>query len=141
MREFYPKYSEIPKDVYEQVKAVLKGYERYKRERLNILHNTPQKAEGGRGSQPGNPTEQKAVKMAYFDEQIRAIDQAKMWMRGKLDGKVGYDFDPLEAFWSYSYFNSAHIRRAGHDHGPAERTWKRYRFRFAAIVAKNLNLF
>lgn len=86
MRDYYPKYSEVPKDVYEQVKAAV-------------------------------------------------------LMRGKYDGKVYEDFDPVKAFWSYDYFNYPHIRADKNDEGPVRKTWTRFRFSFAGIITKRLNIF
>lgn len=140
MREYYPKYAEIPKDVFDQVKGILKGYDRLKHERLDILHGTPPKEEG-HSANPGKPTEQKAVKLAYINGRLEAIDQACVYMRGNFDGKVSYEFDPLKAFWNYDYFNCEHIRKDEGDTGPVYRTWLRYRHRFAAIVAENLKIF
>lgn len=40
MREYFPKSSEISKDVYKQVKAILEGYDRLKQERLNIMYGS-----------------------------------------------------------------------------------------------------
>lgn len=141
MTEYYPKCSEIPKDVYEQVKAILRGYDRLIEDKYILSYGTQQKPEGGRSSEPGDPTAQRAMKLAYINDRLHAIDQAQMWMRGKLDGRVGYDFDPLKAFWNYAYYNESHKRASEQDNGPAPRTWKRYRIRFAAIVAQNLNIF
>lgn len=141
MREYYPKKAEIPKDIYEQVKGILKGYDRLKEDRYKLLYETPQKQEGGHSSDVGDPTAQKAIRLAYINERLHAIDQAQMWMRGKLDGRVDYDFNPLRAFYDYAYYNLSFKRADDEDNGPAERTWKRYRIRFAAIVAKNLNIF
>jgi len=141
MREYFPKSSEIPKDVYKQVVAILSGYERLKRERQEILYGTPQKLESGRSNEAGRPAEQKAIKLTYIDERLRAVDQACVWMRGKLDGKAGYEFNPLEAFYDYNYYNAQYIRHGPKDNGPAPRTWRRYKRRFASLVAKNLKLF
>lgn len=141
MRDYYPKQSEIPRDIYEQVRGIIRGYDRLINDRYILQHGTAQKAEGGRPSSPGAPTEDKAIRLAYLNDRIHAIDQAQMWMRGKLDGAVDYGFDPIRAFWDYNYYNAQHRRVKQNDNGPAPRTWKRYRIRFAAIVARNLKLF
>jgi len=141
MREYYPQYAEISKDVYEQVKGILRGYDRIKKERLDLLYGTPHKNGGNRSSEPGNPTEQKALKLESISARLEGIDQACIAMRGDYSKKTSYEFDPLRAFWNYNYFNCQHIRRGSNDNGPAYRTWLRYRFKFAAAVATNLKLF
>lgn len=142
MREYYPKYSEVPKDVYEQVKALLRGYDRLKKERLDLVYGSKQPSDGmPRGSGISSPTEQKGIKLAYIDSRLEAIDQAAVLMRGRYDGKVYEDFDPVRAFWSYDYFNYQHIREDENDEGPVRKTWTRFRFSFAGIIAKRLNIF
>lgn len=142
MREYFPKYSEVPKDVYEQVKAILRGYDRLKRDRLDLIYGSGRKGDGmPRGSDPGNPTEQRAIKLAYINGRLEAVDQASVLLRGWLGNKVEYDFDPIKAFWNYNYYNYKHVRAKGKDDGPSSRSWIRYKHRFAAAVALNLKLF
>lgn len=141
MREYYPKYSELPKDIYNQVKAILQGYDRLKKERLNILYGTPKREEGRPEGSVGDPTSMKAVKLAAIDAKLEAIDRAAVVMRAKYSAKTLEGFDPIKAFWSYDYFNYQHVRKGENDDGPVYRTWRRYRYRFAGEIAKNLKLF
>ena len=141
MREYYPKKSEIPKDIYKQVVAILQGYDNLKKKRLDILYGTPQKEQESRPSEPSTPTENRAIKLSQIDDRLHAVDQICVWMRGKLGGKVSEDFDPLKAFWSYDYYNCQHYRKSGGDNGPSRSTWNRYRWRFAALIAEKLELF
>jgi hypothetical protein len=142
LREYYPKYSEVPKDVYEQVKALLRGYDRLKKERLDLIYGSKQQSDGmPRGSGVSLPTEQKAIKLAYIESRLEAVDQSAVFMRGKYSEKVNEDFDPVRAFWSFDYFNYQHIRKNEDDEGPVRKTWTRYRFAFAGIIAKRLNIF
>lgn len=142
MRNYYPKYSELPKSVYKQVEAILGDYDRLHTMRREILFSTPEKPQTpGGGSNHSNPTAQKAIQMAYVESRIRAIDQAQAWVMEKLAGSVEPDFSPLEGFLQYAHFNGKHLRDGLDDEGPSARTWNRYRYRFAALVAKNLNLF
>ena len=141
MREYFPKYSELPKDLYEQVKSILRGYDRLKRARLDVLYGSG--AGGGmpKSNTPGNPTEQKAVKLAYIDGRLESIDQAAVLMRAWLSDKVCDDFDPLKAYWNYDYYNYKHKREDADADGPSRRSWNRYKHRFSAAVAKNIKLF
>ena len=141
MRDYHPKYSELPKDLYEQVKAVLKGYDRLKRDRLDVLHGSPPRNGMPSGSEPGNPTEHKAIKLAYIDSRLEAVDQAAVMMRGWFGEKVELDFDPVKAFWNYNYYNYKHARVDADSEGPSRRSWIRYKHRFAAAVALNLKIF
>ena len=142
MREYFPKYSEVPKDVYEQVKGILRGYDRLKRERIDILYGSHSPSNGmPSGSGVADDTAVKASKLAYINQRLEAIDQTSVAMRGLLGDKVYEDFDPLKAFWNYNYFNCQHKRTGSKPNGPVHRTWLRYRFRFAGGIAKKLKLF
>lgn len=141
MRDYFPKYSELPKDVFDQVKSILRGYDRLKRERLDVLYGSG--AGGGmpKGNTPGIPTEQKAFKLSYIDERLEAIGQAGVLMRAWLGDKVCEDFDPLKAYWSYDYYNYQHKREEKDSEGPSRRSWTRYKHRYSAIVAQKLKIF
>lgn len=141
-REYFPKYSEVPKDIYEQVKGILRGYDRLKRERIDILYGSHSPSNGmPSGSGVTDETAIKASKLAYINQRLEAIDQTSVAMRGLLGEKVSEDFDPLKAFWNYNYFNCQHRRTSGKPNGPAYSTWKRYRYRYVGGIAKKLKLF
>lgn len=141
-REYFPKYCEIQRDVYDQIKGILRGYDRLKRVRKDIIYGTGTGDSGmPKGSMPGNPTEQKAIRLAYIDERLEAIDQSAVLMRGERGYKVYEDFDPIKAFWSYDYFNCQHKRTKEKPNGPCRRTWNNYRYRFAAVIAEKLKIF
>ena len=141
MREYFPKYSELPRDLFEQVKGILKGYDRLKRERLNVLHGSASGNGMPKGNTPGNPTEQRAIKLAAIDERLHAIGQADVLIRVWLGDKVYEDFDPQKAYWNYDYYNYMHKRTAEDTEGPSRRSWNRYKHRYSAVVAQNLKLF
>lgn len=142
MREYYPKYSEVPRDIYDQVKGILRGYDRMMRERLDLLHASCYQITGmPHGGGIGDKTAQRATKLACIDERLAAIDQTCVLLRGWLGDKVYEDFDPLKAYWNYNYFNYQHKRRGKDDDGPSSRTWNRYKHRLTACVAEKLNIF
>lgn len=141
MREYHRKSCAISKDVKDQVKAILKGYERLKRERIDILYGSHCGDGQPKGNGVGKPTEQKAVKLAYIDTRLEAIDQTAILFRGAYSDRVYEEFDPIKAYWDYNYFNYQHIRKAKNDTGPVYRTWLRYKDRFAECVANKLNIF
>ena len=141
-REYFPKYCELPKDVYEQVKAILRGYDRLKRERLDILYVTVRKEEGmPHGASAGDPTAKRAEKLAYIDQKLEAIDQSAVLMRGERGYRVYEGFDPVKAFLSYDYFNCQHKRTEQKPNGPCRRTWNNYKYRFAAVIAEKMKIF
>lgn len=141
-RDYFSKKCEIPKDVYEQVKSILKGYDRLKKDRLDILYGTTKKEEGmPHGSSAGDPTARKAERLACIDQRLEAIDQSAVLMRGERGYKVYAEFDPIKAFQNYNYFNCQHKRTEKKPNGPCVRTWHNYKYRFAAIIADKLNIF
>lgn len=141
-REYFPKYSEITRDVYDQVKGVLRGYDRLKKKRLDLLYASCYQITGmPHSGGTGDKTGRKAVELAYIDERLDAIGQAAELMRGERGHRVELDFDPVKAFWSYDYFNCQHKRTAGKPNGPCRRTWNNYKYRFAAVLAEKLKIF
>jgi hypothetical protein len=140
MREYIRKSSGIPASVYTRVKALLKDYDRMQRMRANLLYGTPPPV-NGHGSSAGNPTEQKAIKLAAISSELDAIDQICILLRGEYSGKTLEDFDPIKAYWQYDYFNYQHIRTERNPNGPSTRTWHRYKDKFTLLIAQKLNFF
>lgn len=104
--------------------AKLEGYDRLKKERLDIVCGTSPKEDGmPRGSEVGNPTKQRAIRLAYINATLDAIDQLSVWIQGKYTAKVQDDFDPVKAFWNYDYFNCQHIRNEGWNYIPPLRRY------------------
>lgn len=143
MTTYQPKSKyRLPHGLYMQVLWKIRDYERLKRERLNVLYGSGGTADGmPRGSDVGQPTEQKALKLAYIDSQMAAVDEACTWIRGEYSGRVVEDFNPLDAFEDYGYFNYSYVRKGDDDLGPCIRTWKYFRARLCYKVAENLNMF
>ena len=142
MRDFHRKSCEISRDVYYQVKGILMGYDRLKKERLDLLYGTQYVISGmPRGSGVGDPTASKAEKLAVIDERWKGIDQAAVLMRGERGERVYESFDPIKAYWSYDYFNCQHKRTKESPNGPCRRTWNNYKDRFSTAIAQNLKIF
>lgn len=141
MRDYHRKSCEISRDVYYQVKGILMGYDRLRKERLDILYGAQFEISGmPGGSGMGNPTEQKAAKLAALDERLEAIDQAAVLMRGERGDRVYDEFDPIKAYWSYDYFNCQHKRTKESPNGPCRRTWNNYKDRFSTAIAQRLKI-
>lgn len=142
MREYHRKGCEISRDMYYQVKGILMGYDRLKKERLDLLYGTQYAISGmPHGGGVGDPTAQKAEKLAVVNDRLEAIDQAAVLMRGERGDKVHESFDPIKAYWSYDYFNCQHHRTQDSPNGPCRRTWNNYKDRFSAAIAQSLRLF
>lgn len=141
MRDYHRKSCGISRDVYYQVKGILMGYDRLKKERIDILHSAHYDISGmPSGTGIGDPTELKALKIADINERLKGIDQAASLMRGERSGKVSEDFDPIKAYWSYDYFNYQHKRTKESPNGPCRRTWNNYKDRFSTAIAENLKI-
>lgn len=141
MRDYHRKSCEISRDIYYQVKGILMGYDRLRKERLDILYGAQFEISGmPGGGGTGNPTEQKAAKLAALDERLEAIDQAAVLMRGERGDRVYEGFDSIKAYWSYDYFNCQHKRTKESPNGPCRRTWNNYKDRFSAAIAQRLKI-
>ncbi len=142
MRDYHRKSCEISRDMYYQVKGILMGYDRLKKERLDLLYGAQYAISGmPHGDGVGDPTAQKAEKLAAVNNRLEAIDQAAVLMRGERGDKVYESFDPIKAYWSYDYFNCQHKRTKESPNGPCRRTWNTYKDRFSAAIAQMLKIF
>lgn len=132
----------LPHDLYMRVQYIIKGYDRLKREYMDLLYASPLPPNGmPKGNQAGSPTEAKAIKLEQLSLELRAIDQTCIEMIGLYSGRVQEPFDAVKAYWNYNYFNYSHIRKNIDDIGPSRRTWNRYKLLFSQKVAQKINLF
>lgn len=142
MRDFHRKSCGISRDVYYQVKGILMGYDRLKKEKLDLLYGAQYVISGmPHGSAVGDPTASRAEKLAAVNERLKGIDQAAVLMRGERGDRVYESFDPIKAYWSYDYFNCQHLRTKESPNGPCRRTWNNYKDRFSEAIAQNLKIF
>ena len=156
MRNYQPQKNNpfwLPHDIYMRVQYIISGYDRMKRERENIIHasvsnyTTYVDANGVEsrqffihGGNTGDPTGEKALKLAALDNDLHAIDGACSEICVELKRCVNDAFNPLKAYWSYDYYNYMHIRRGPDDLGPSRRTWNRYKTRLSWKIAKKIKL-
>lgn len=132
----------MPHDLYMRVQYIIKGYDRLKKDYMDILYSSPPPPDGmPRGNENGSPTERKALKLEQIGQELEAIDQSCVEIRGKYSGKTDEEFDPIKAYWSYDYFNYVHKRKNEGDLGPSRRTWNYYKAMLSGLIAQKLNLF
>lgn len=98
MRNYHRKSCNVSPGVYKQINGLLQDYDRLKKDRLDIICGSKKPDDMPRGSDVSNPTEQKAIQLAYIDSRLEAIDQSSVLMRAWLGEKVSEEFDPV---WSY----------------------------------------
>ena len=139
-RNYQRKKSEpLPQAIYMQIRYIIKDYDRLKHERLIALYGSPAPPDGmPRGTGVSNPTEDKAIRLALIDEQLKAIEQSEIEMLGRLSNRVYDEFNVIQAYWNYDYFNYMHIRKDDLDIGPSRRTWNRFKDVFSKEIAKRL---
>lgn len=133
----------MPHDLYMRVQYIIQGYNRLKREYIDILHSSPSAPDGmPRGSGgTSNPTLDKAIKLENISGELHALDQAIVEIRGIYSKKVIDEFDPIKAYWSYDYFNYIHIRKSVDDTGPSRRTWNYFKVLLSQKIAQKMKLF
>lgn len=142
MRDYHRKGCEISRGVYYQVKGILMDYDKMKKDRIDILYGSCNAISGmPHSSDIGNPTEQRALRLAYIDDHLHAIGQASVLMRAERGDKVGVEFDPIRGYWSYNYFNCQHERTPESPDGPCRRTWNNFKDRFSFVIAQNLKIY
>ncbi|MBQ5852215.1 MAG: hypothetical protein IIW54_15595 [Lachnospiraceae bacterium] len=125
----------LPHNVYMQVVYIIKDYERLLEEKEQILHGSTFPDGMPKGNDISNPTETKAEKLIQITDKLNAIDQTSVEMIGYYSDRVEA-FKPIEAFFNYDYFSYTLSKGDGY----AEITWKRYRQRFAYLVAQKLKM-
>ena len=114
----------VPHNIYMQIQYKIKDYDRLKRDRVNAYGDAEQK-----------------VKLSYIENELKAIDQACIEIRGIYSDRTQEDFDPIKAYWSYDYFNYIFKRKSDDDEGPSYRTWNRYKINLSKAIANNLKIF
>lgn len=133
----------MPHDLYMRVQYIIKGYDRLKREYINIAHSYPSPSLSGmpRGTMVGNPTLDKVTKLESISGELHTIEQSIVEMRGLYSNRVQEDIDIIKAYWSYDYFNYIHTRNGLEDIGPSRRTWNYFKVLLSQKIAQKLKLF
>lgn len=133
---------DLPHDVYMQVKYIIGSYGRLKKLRADLMYGGPLPPDGmPRSGRVGNPTERIAVKLARINEQLEAVEQAAVVMRGLYGNIMEDDWNVLDAYWSYEYFNYKSLRGDDDDLGPCKRTWCYFKNRMSAEIADKLHIY
>ena len=112
----------LPHNLYMRMLYLVRDYERIRSEREDILNASPA-PDGTPHSGTGNPTEQKAIKLAGLGDNCSAIEQALRVVPPEYRKGV---YDNI-------CYRSPYPTDAG------EATYKRWRCRFIYEVAKNLH--
>ena len=115
----------LPKTLYRGVISVIKDYERMSSEADDILFGTPNKDIVSFGGIPGKPTEQAAIRLAQYTNELEAIEKA---------------LEQIPEEYRKAVFRNV----AFGERFPAEctsyKTWLRWRKRFIYYCAQNLGL-
>ena len=112
----------LPHNLYMRMLYLVRDYERIRSERSDILNSSPD-PDGVPHSGNGNPTEQKAIKLAMLDNTCGAVEKALSVVPDEY----------RNAIWNNICYWSPYPASAG------EATYKRWRIRFVYEVAKNLH--
>lgn len=113
---------------------MVEGYPRMKMEmaslRSNIIHATPAPNGQPKGGGPGDPTANKAMRLARLTDEIEGIESAvrdvnRIYTR-KMKRPDMSSFDAISAFSDYGYFCFA-MYRPEDEREPARRTWSYFK--------------
>ena len=126
MRDYQRKKNnpyELPKSLYKRMIDLVRDYERIKRQRDDIINSTPEH-DGVSSNTIGNPTENKAIKLAILGRDCEAVEKAlakipKEYHKGIMNNIIYHARYPYTA---------------------SERTYGYQKSRFIYFIAKNLYL-
>lgn len=115
----------LPKTVYNRVLWLIRDYERMKAERNEILYSGNREvSDMPRGSERGNPTMDKALRLETLGREMEAVEGALLLVQEDLRNGVMNNICYQVA---YPYF-------------PDRTTWWREKVKFVNQVARNLKL-
>lgn len=127
MRDYQPKSNKyiLPRNLYRQTLYQIRDYPRLKDECDAIAESITVQMDGmPRGSDVGNPTEQKALKRQKYMDIIDCIDRAKK--------EIPQEY--MQGVWLNILYEKPYPPGGG------IRTYARYKSKFVYCVAKNLFL-
>ena len=131
----------LPHAVYMQVKYIISDYNRLRHERLDILYGSPKPPDGmPKGADLSDPTGVRGARLADINKRLEAIEQSAIEIFKEMSDKVMEQFNPIEAYWSYDYFNYMHRRSGQGDQGPSRRTWNYFKAKLGHKVAEKLRI-
>lgn len=115
----------LPKTLYHRVIAVIRDYDRQCEEIDNVLYGTADHdGVTVAGGMPGKPTESAALRLAQYENDTEAVEQALIQIPEEYRKEV---FDNIRV--GERFPNTAH-----------RSTWFRWKRKFVWYVAENLNL-
>lgn len=115
----------LPRTLYRRVLAVVRDYDRQRREINDILYGSAEHdGISVAGGMPGKPTENAAVRLAQYESDTEAVEQAMTQIPEEYRKGVFRNVMYGEKFPLTAHYN----------------TWWRWKQRFVWLVAKKLNL-
>lgn len=128
MRDYQRKVNNpyyLPKTLYRRVLSVIRDYDRQVEEIQDVLYGTADRdGVAVAGGMPGKPTENAAVRLAQYENDTEAVEQALL--------KIPEEYRK-------GVFDNIRYREKFPDTA-AYRTWLRWRQKFVWYVAEKLNL-
>ena len=138
---------QLPRDVFKRMAAMIEGYPRMKTEaasiQYSIIHSHPHYDSQPKEPGVGDPTANKAIKLARITEELDCIERTVKEINSIYARKIKRDdissFDAVSGFMDYGYYCFALYDPAS-SRQPARRTWSYFKTLFAYKLAENLNL-
>lgn len=138
---------QLPRDIFKRVSSMLEGYPRMKTEmaglRMNIIMASPKHDGQPKGPGVGDPTANKAMRLAKLGDELEAIEGAVRDVNAIYTSRLKRDdissFDAVSAFGDYRYYCFA-MYDPDSGKQPARRTWSYFKTLLAYKLAENLNL-
>lgn len=123
MSDYYPKKSGLPRDVYNSVLWLVRGYER-KKDELDALI-TQSKSEEPRGAGRSDPTVQAAIRREKLRDDVQSVEGALMIVPEEYRSIVYENIRDTRPFRTFPAADYAHYQ-----------TWKHWRRQFMVEVAR-----
>ena len=125
MSDYWTKSSRLPRDIYNRVLWLVRGYDRTKDELDSLITMDGSHGEG-RGQGPSDPTVQAAIRRERLLDDFRAVEDARLMIPEEYRDVVFKNVKDTRPFKTFPEFDYAH-----------EQTWKNQRRKFLREVARN----
>lgn len=123
--DYWTKSSRLPRDIYNRVLWLVRGYDRTKDELDSLITMDGSHGEG-RGQGPSDPTVQAAIRRERLLDDFRAVEDARLMIPEEYRDVVFKNVKDTRPFKTFPEFDYAH-----------EQTWKNQRRKFLREVARN----